>query len=64
MNLKLKTNEFKIASGTSAILMNEPIHLEPAPVRIRHFFIFSLFSSICLCPATGKTYIVFPFQFF
>ncbi|CAF0974352.1 unnamed protein product [Adineta steineri] len=29
------------------------IHVQQAPPNIRHYFVFSLFSAICLCPATG-----------
>lgn len=34
-------------------MIDGPIHVEQAPVRIRHYFAFSLFSTLCLCPATG-----------
>ncbi|CAF3389300.1 unnamed protein product [Rotaria socialis] len=37
----------------SPVFIDEPIHVKPAPVRIRHFFVFSLISSVFLCPATG-----------
>jgi len=40
-------------STSSAILIDGPIHIHQAPVRIRHYFVFSLFSALCLCPATG-----------
>ncbi|CAF1400776.1 unnamed protein product [Adineta steineri] len=29
------------------------VHAQQAPANIRHYFVFSLFSAICLCPATG-----------
>ncbi|UJR23085.1 hypothetical protein I4U23_026108 [Adineta vaga] len=39
----------------SAILLNgsSSIHIQRNPARIRHHFVFSLFSALCLCPATG-----------
>jgi hypothetical protein len=44
----------KLAPSTSSVLVDGPIHVQQAPVRIRHYFVFSLFSALCLCPATGK----------
>jgi len=40
-------------SSSSVILIDGPIQVQSAPVNIRHYFVFSLFSFICLCPATG-----------
>jgi len=37
----------------SVILIDAPIHVQEAPIRVRHYFVFSLFSALCLCPATG-----------
>ncbi|CAF1021664.1 unnamed protein product [Adineta steineri] len=39
--------------SSSAILIDGPNYLKQNPGRIRHHFLFSLFSVICLCPATG-----------
>ena len=44
----------KLAPSSSSVLVDGPIHVQQAPVRIRHYFVFSLFSALCLCPATGK----------
>ena len=38
---------------SSGVYLDEPVRIQEAPVRVRHFFVFSLFSAICLCPATG-----------
>ncbi|CAF2059809.1 unnamed protein product [Rotaria magnacalcarata] len=40
-------------SSSSGVYLDEPIRVQEAPARIRHYFVFSLFSAICLCPATG-----------
>jgi len=40
-------------TSSAAVLIDEPIHVQQAPVRIRHYFVFSLFSALCLCPLTG-----------
>jgi len=46
-------------------LLDESVHAKQAPVRIRHYFVFSLFSAICLCPITGrKNFILFYFNRF
>lgn len=45
---------FVVAPASSVILVDEPIQVHEVPVRIRHYFVFSLFSAICLCPATGE----------
>jgi len=37
----------------SPVLIDDPIHIKQTSVRIRHHFVFSLFSVICLCPFTG-----------
>ena len=44
---------FSIVPSTSTVMIDGPIRVEQAPVRIRHYFAFSLFSALCLCPATG-----------
>ncbi|CAF1215248.1 unnamed protein product [Rotaria sordida] len=41
------------APSSSPILIDGPIDVQQAPARVRHYFMFSLFSAICLCPATG-----------
>ncbi len=48
-----------IAPSSSMLALDAPVHIQPAPVRIRHYFVFSLFSAICLCPATGNQIIEF-----
>jgi len=40
-------------SSSSAVLIDGPMHVQNVAVRVRHYFLFSLFSAICLCPATG-----------
>ncbi|CAF3365711.1 unnamed protein product [Rotaria socialis] len=40
-------------SSSSGVYLDEPIRVQETPARIRHYFVFSLFSAICLCPATG-----------
>ena len=35
------------------------IRTQVAAPRVRHYFVFSLFSALCLCPATGKWKSVF-----
>lgn len=42
------------STSSSAVLIDGPIHVQQAPVQIRHHFVFSLFSALCLCPATGR----------
>jgi len=49
-----------LTSSSAANLIDGPIHVQRAPVQIRHYFAFSLFSAICLCPATGR-WIAFDF---
>jgi len=44
----------QLVSSSSDILIDGPIHNQQAPTRIRHYFVFSLISALCLCPATGK----------
>ncbi|CAF0725176.1 unnamed protein product [Rotaria sp. Silwood1] len=39
--------------SSSAVFIDGSINIQQPPVRIRHYFVFSLFSAICLCPATG-----------
>ncbi|CAF2312569.1 unnamed protein product [Rotaria sp. Silwood2] len=39
--------------SSSAVLVDGPVDVQQPAVRIRHYFVFSLFSAICLCPATG-----------
>jgi hypothetical protein len=40
--------------SSSAVLIDGPVDVKQPPVQIRHYFVFSLFSAICLCPATGR----------
>ncbi|CAF3963416.1 unnamed protein product [Rotaria sp. Silwood2] len=40
--------------SSSAVLVDGPVDVQQPAVRIRHYFVFSLFSAICLCPATGN----------
>ncbi|CAF2077160.1 unnamed protein product [Rotaria magnacalcarata] len=53
MNTNVSYEKMNPNEIPSPVFIDEPIHVKPAPVRIRHFFVFSLISSICLCPATG-----------
>ncbi|CAF2215433.1 unnamed protein product, partial [Rotaria magnacalcarata] len=46
-----KTSSNKIQPSSEFI--HESLHFQKQSVRIRHYFVFSLFSAICLCPATG-----------
>jgi hypothetical protein len=72
IKLEIKTRFYiviSIAPSSSAIAIDGPIHVEQAPIRVRHYFVFSLFSALCLCPATGNKqnarilfYLIFFFQ--
>ncbi|CAF0841623.1 unnamed protein product [Rotaria sordida] len=53
MNTSSEKKDSNKTKPSSAILIDEPIRMQPAHVRIPHHFLFSLISTICLCPATG-----------
>ncbi|UJR25823.1 hypothetical protein I4U23_007173 [Adineta vaga] len=40
-------------SSVSDIPSDGAMRAQIAPPRVRHYFVFSLFSALCLCPATG-----------
>ncbi|CAF3428699.1 unnamed protein product [Rotaria sp. Silwood1] len=54
MDISNEKKNFNDITSSSAVLVSEAIRIQPKQERIHHYFIFSLISSICLCPATGK----------
>ncbi|CAF0946805.1 unnamed protein product [Rotaria sp. Silwood1] len=53
MDISNEKKNFNDITSSSAVLVSEAIRIQPKQERIHHYFIFSLISSICLCPATG-----------
>ncbi|CAF2454103.1 unnamed protein product [Rotaria sp. Silwood2] len=53
MNISREGKGSNEITSSSKVLVNEAIHVQPTYVRISHYFICSLISTICFCPATG-----------
>ncbi|CAF1233468.1 unnamed protein product [Adineta ricciae] len=54
MDYSFKTKWLNETPSSSAILLDHSsVQVQRQPAKIRHYFVLSLFSAICLCPATG-----------
>ncbi|CAF1581927.1 unnamed protein product [Adineta ricciae] len=54
MDYSFKTKWLNETPSSSAILLDRSsVQIQRQPAKIRHYFVLSLFSALCLCPVTG-----------